>query len=80
MVDAVSQTEEVDPDTADVVIEGPSTGGQDTDLENENEDALNTDGIPNEVSGEVEVFNIRNGNSLNNENNKGASPTLKNSK
>ena len=80
MVDAVSQTEEVDPDTADVVIEGPSTGGQDTDLENENEDALNTDGIPNEVSGEVEVFNIRNGNSLNNENNNGASPTLKNSK
>lgn len=81
MVDAVSRTEEVDPDTANVVIEELSIGGQDTGLENKNEDDLNTDGIPNKVSGEVEVFSIRNNNSLNNENNNGDStPKFKNSK
>ena len=81
MVDAVSQTEEVDPDTANVVIEELSIGGQDTELENKNEDDLNTDGITNKVSGDVEVFSIRNNNSLNNENNNGDSPPkFKNSK
>ena len=81
MVDAVSQTEEVDPDTANVVIEELSIGGQDTELENKNEDDLNTDGIPNKVSGDVEDFSIRNNNSLNNENNNGDSPPkFKNSK
>ena len=81
MVDAVSQTEEVDPDTANVVIEELSIGGQDTELENKNEDDLNTDGILNKVSGDVEVFSIRNNNSLNNENNNGDSPPkFKNSK
>lgn len=81
MVDAVSQTEEVDPDTANVVIEELSIGGQDTELENKNEDDLNTDGIPNKVSGDAEVFSIRNNNSLNNENNNGDSPPkFKNSK
>ena len=81
MVDAVSQTEEVDPDTANVVIEELSIGGQDTELENKNEDDLNTDGIPNKVSDDAEVFSIRNNNSLNNENNNGDSPPkFKNSK
>lgn len=81
MVDAVSRTEEVHPDTANVVIEELSIGGQDTGLENKNEDDLNTDGIPNKVSGEVEVFSIRNNNSLNNENNNGdGTPKFKNSK
>ena len=39
---------------------GPPTGGQDSDLENEGSEILNTKGLPEEITGEVEIFNIRN--------------------
>ena len=58
--DAVNQIQDDDPESADVVIIGPPTGGQDSDLENEDDEILNTTGLPEEIAGEVEVFNIRN--------------------
>ena len=39
---------------------GPPTGGQDSDLENEGSKILTTKGLPEEITGEVEIFNIRN--------------------
>ena len=39
---------------------GPPTGRQDSDLENEDDEILNTTGLPEEIAGEVEGFNIRN--------------------
>ena len=35
---------------------GPPTGGEDSDMESENEGILNALGLPNEVAGEMEVF------------------------
>ena len=35
---------------------GPSTGGEDSDMESENEKILGATGLPNVVAGEVEVF------------------------
>ena len=58
--DAVSQIENDDSDSADVVMIGPPTGGHDSDMENEDEDVLKTTGLSDEVAGEIEVFNIRN--------------------
>ena len=58
--DTVNQIQDDDPESADVVIIGPPTGGQDSDLENEDDEILNTTGLPEEIAGEVEVFNIRN--------------------
>ena len=46
--------------SADVVIIGPPTGGQDSELENEDDKTLNTTGLPEEIAGEVESLNIRN--------------------
>ena len=37
---------------------GPPLVGQEKELENENDDSLCVDGLPNEVSCELEVFNI----------------------
>ena len=39
---------------------GPPTGGEDSDIESENEEILNATGLQNEVAGEVEVFQITN--------------------
>ena len=39
---------------------GPPTGGHDSDMENADDDVLKTAGLPDEVAGEIEVFNIRN--------------------
>ena len=58
--DAVNQIQDDDPESADVVIIGTPTGGQDSDLENEDNEILNTTGFPEELAGEVEVFDIRN--------------------
>ena len=58
--DAVSQIENDDSDSADVVMIGPPTRGHDSDMENEDEDVLKTTGLSDEVAGEIEVFNIRN--------------------
>ena len=56
--DAISQIENDDPETADIVMIGPPTGGADSDMESENEEILEATGLPNEVAGEVEVFKI----------------------
>ena len=56
--DAISQIENDDPETADIVMIGPPTGGADSDMESKNEEILEAKGLPNEVAGEVEVFQI----------------------
>ena len=38
----------------------PLACGQESDLENEDDKILNTTGLPEEIAGDVEVFNIRN--------------------
>ena len=59
MASAVNQVEEEKPETADIALIGPPLGGQESDLENENDDSLCVDGLPNEVSRE-QVFNVHN--------------------
>ena len=49
----VNQIQNDDPESADVVIIGPPTGGQSSDLENEDKEILNTTGLPEEIAGEV---------------------------
>ena len=39
---------------------GPPLGGQESDLENENDDSLFADGLTNRVSCELQVFNVHN--------------------
>ena len=56
----MNQSQDDDPESTDVVITGPPIGGQDSDLENEDDKILNTTGLPEEITGEIEVFNIRN--------------------
>ena len=56
--DANSQIENDDPETADTVMIGPPTGGADSDMESEIEEILEATGLPNEVAGEVKVFQI----------------------
>ena len=46
---AVNQVEEEKPKTADILMTGHPLGGQESDLENENDDSLCVDGLPNEV-------------------------------
>ena len=38
----------------------PLACGQESDLENEDDKILNTTGLPEEIAGDVEAFNIRN--------------------
>ena len=40
--DAVNQIQDDDPESADIAIIGPPTGGHDSDLENEDKKTLNT--------------------------------------
>ena len=56
--DAVNQIQD-DPESVAVVIIETPTGGQDSDLENEDHVISNRTGLPEETAGEVEVFNIR---------------------
>ena len=56
--DAISQIENNYPEMADIVMIGPPTGGADSDMESENEEILEATGLPNEVAGEVKVFQI----------------------
>ena len=58
--DVINQIQDDDPKSADVVIIGPPTGGQDSDLENEDDKILNKTGLPAEIAGQVKVFNIWN--------------------
>ena len=57
--DAVNQIQDDDPESAGVVIIGPLTGGEGGQLGNEDDKILNTTGLPEKISGKVEVFNIR---------------------
>ena len=57
--DTVNQIQDDDQESANVAIIGPPTGGQDTDLKNE-DDTINATGLPEEIAGGVKVFNIRN--------------------
>ena len=56
--DAISQIENDDPGTANIIMIGSPTGGDDSDMESKNEEILDATGLPNEVAGEVEVFQI----------------------
>ena len=56
--DAISQMKNDDLETADIVIIEPPTGGEDSKMESKNEEILNAKGLPNEVAGEVEVFQM----------------------
>ena len=56
--DAISQIKNDDPETADIGTTGPRTGSEDSDMESENEEILDATGLPNEISGEVEVLQI----------------------
>ena len=56
--DAISQIENNDPETADIIMIKPPTGGENSDTESKNEEMLDATGLPNEVAGEVEVFRI----------------------
>ena len=58
LADAVNQIQD-DPESVAVVIIETPTGGQDSDLENEDYVISNRTGLPEETAGEVEVFNIR---------------------
>ena len=60
LAEALCQIEEEQPDNADIIMMGPPTGGQDSDLETENEELLYNDSMPSEVAGELEVFNLDN--------------------
>ena len=56
MIDAINQVDKDNPETADIIMIGPPTGGQDSDIVEENDDALKETDVPAEVTGELEVF------------------------
>ena len=56
MIDAINQVDEDNPETADIIMIGPPTGGQDSDIEEENDDALKDTDMSTEVIVELEVF------------------------
>ena len=58
--DAINQIQDDDPESVDVVIRGLPTSRQDSDLEDEDDEILNTTRLPEEITGEVEVLSIRN--------------------
>ena len=55
MIDAISQVEEDDPETADIIMIGPPTGGDDSDMEMDDDNSPPESGLPDEVAGELEV-------------------------
>ena len=56
--DDVNQIQEDDP-VSTIVIIGPPTSGQDRSMENKDSEIWKA-GLPEEITGEVEVFNICN--------------------
>ena len=60
LFDAVKQIQDDDSKSVDIVIIGPLTGGQDNDLENEDDTILNTTMLLEQIPKEIEAFNIRN--------------------
>ena len=59
--DVVNQIKDDGLELTDVAITGPPTGEQDSDLDNENYEILNTTGLHEGIAEEIEDFNIRNG-------------------
>ena len=55
LIDAISQVDEDDPETADIIMIGPPTGGDDSDMEMDDDNSPPESGLPDEVAGEVEV-------------------------
>ena len=62
IVSAVNQVEEEKPETAHIVMRELPLVGQESDLENENNDLMCVAGLPNKVSHELEVFKVHNEN------------------
>ena len=60
LFDAVQQIQDDDPKSVDIVKIGPLTGGQDNDLENEDDTFLNTTKLLEEIPKEIKAFSIRN--------------------
>ena len=58
--DAVNKIQDDNPGLTDVVIIKVPKGAQDNDLENEDNEILNTTELPEGIAEEVEVFKIRN--------------------
>ena len=56
LIGAINQVDEDNPETADIIMIGPPTGGQDSNIEEENDDALKGTDMPVEGTGELEVF------------------------
>ena len=53
---AISQIENNNPKTVDIVIIGTPIGGEGSDEESESEEILYATGMPNEIAGEMDVF------------------------
>ena len=53
--DAIRVVEQEDVDAADLVLTGPSNAGNVTDEEEDDEQVLSHNGLPGEVSGDIEV-------------------------
>ena len=51
LIDAINQVDEDNPEIAEIIMIGPPTGGQDSDIEEENDDALKETDMPAEVTG-----------------------------
>ena len=56
MINAINHVDEDNLETADSIMIGPPTGGQDSDIEKENNDALKETDMLAEVTGELEVL------------------------
>ena len=52
---AVAQVLYDNPPSADIIMIGPPTGGNESDVEEENEDDVGDTGMPQEVSSELIV-------------------------
>ena len=51
LIDAINQVDEDNPEIAEIIMIGPPTGGQDSDIEEENDDALKETDMSAEVTG-----------------------------
>ena len=54
--DAISQIKNDDHETADIVMIGPPTRGEDSDMESKNKEIMDATSLPGDVAGEVEMF------------------------
>ena len=57
---AINQIENNNPKTVDIVIIGTPIGREGSDVESESEEILYAKGMPNEIAGEMDVFQANN--------------------